>query len=67
MLWRCHLPLHVAGSGGRTYVGTVEATEQEVREAWDHCATIRPDEGTVHFYRRPGSPKKRDSITAVTV
>ena len=51
--WYCYLPLHVAGSGGNTFVGKVRATLAEVREAWADCATIDERAATVHFYSRP--------------
>jgi hypothetical protein len=52
-VWNCHVPLHIAGSGGNTLIGRTMATYDEVRAAFGKCATISPDEGTVRFFKRP--------------
>jgi hypothetical protein len=54
--WYAYLPLLYAGSGGKTFVGKFQATEEEVREAFGTCARIEPN-GCIHFYKRPPKMK----------
>jgi hypothetical protein len=55
--WDCHVPVHVAGSGGNTFIGRIVATYDEISAAFGQCATISQHERTVRFFKRP-SPSR---------
>lgn len=53
--WYAYVPLLWAGSRGSRLIGKFQATETEVRDAFQACATIDPN-GVIEFYKRPPKP-----------
>lgn len=46
-----YVPLHVAGSRGVRLKAKLQATEEEIRQAFGHCAHI--DGQVVDIFKRP--------------